>query len=95
MRTIMILIGLLLILLSSSCAIVTTYGKEPEKLGSNSYQFKLYYNIYSSDAEIDNKAEDIVKDIKTKNNHQQCKYSRVDTRPYSGSQSVVYNVTCS
>ena len=66
LRNSVVVLGLLLILLTSGCAIVTTYGKEPEKLSSNTYQFEFYYNIYSSGAEIDKKAEEIIKEIKNK-----------------------------
>ena len=49
----------LLTALITGCAIVTTYGKDPEKLDKNTYKFKLYYNVASTDKDIDKKAQEI------------------------------------
>ena len=80
--------------LISGCAIVTTYGKDPEKLDKNTYKFKLYYNVASTDKDIDKKAQEIKKEIKVKNNHNECHIIRQTTSPNSGSQSIEYTVKC-
>lgn len=83
-----------LTVLISGCAIVTTYGQEPKKLENNTYKFKLYYNITSTQADIDKKAKEIISEIKTKNNHSDCKNIRQDTSPNTGSQTIIYTVKC-
>jgi len=95
LKTMLIKIAIFLSIFMSGCAIVTTYGKDPKKLSSNTYRFELYYNMYSSDEDIDKKADEIINEIKMKNGHSNCSYDRGDTRPMSGNQSVIYNVSCS
>lgn len=94
MNKFLILIAILLTALLSGCAIVTTYGKEPEKIDKNTYKFKLYYNLASTDKDIDNKAQEIKNEIKTKNVHRECHIIRQTTSPNMGSQSIVYTVKC-
>ena len=89
-----VLITIFFTVLTSGCAIVTTYGKEPEKLENNTYKFKLYYNVASTDKDIDKKAQQIKNEIEVKNNHSDCKFIRQYTNPNSGSQSIVYTVKC-
>ena len=95
MKLISIMYVILFTIVCSGCAIVTTYGNEPEKTSINTYKFELYYNMYSTDADIDKKAKVITNEIKSKNDHNTCKFNRGDTRPSSGNQSVIYNVQCS
>jgi len=81
----------------TSCAMVTTYGKEPVKVSENRYQFKLFYNIASTDDDIRNKAEEIMSQIKETNNHQSCALLRNDTRSQTGVNaraSEIFDVEC-
>ncbi len=81
----------------TSCAVITTYGKEPVKISSNRYQFKLFYNIAASDDDIRIKAEQLMEQIRQENKHESCALLRNDTRSQTGVNaraSEVFDVEC-
>ena len=79
MRNLRLKIGCVILACSiSGCSNVTTYGLSPENLGEGRYTFTLSYNAYATEEEIDNKAKEITENIRRKNQHDSCAYSRGD-----------------
>jgi len=57
-------------------ASVTTYGFEPIQTAPGQYRFSLYYDAYATDADIDQKADETVEEIRMRNQHDSCSFTR-------------------
>lgn len=52
MKTILISVLLLIIFIFTSCSFVTMYGREPEVVGENTYEFYYSINGFTGDEDI-------------------------------------------
>lgn len=75
----------------SACAITTTYGKDPQPVPGerNAYRFTIYYNMYTTQADIQAKAETIARELQTQ---QRCQGYRLQAIPSEtfGAQDIDY-----
>lgn len=90
--SVVFLIPVVLIFLSG-CSITTSYGEKPQKLGDDTYKYKVYYNIYSSSTDIKRKAKIIENQIKKEHGYKSCTSTRNENRIF-GSQTYVYTAKC-